>query len=132
MPVVSLVGYTNVGKSSLMNALCGPSVAEADYALCHPRPHQPVSSSCPAAWPCCWWTRSVSCPACPTIWWDAFKSTLEEAAWSDVIIRVADAGDEQREEQLAVTDEVLDGLDCTDIPRLTVYNQVRQAQHPVL
>ena len=30
MPVVSLVGYTNVGKSSLMNALCGPSVAEAD------------------------------------------------------------------------------------------------------
>ena len=54
---------------------------------------------------------------------EAFKSTLEEAAWSDVIIRVADAGDEQREEQLAVTDEVLDGLDCTDIPRLTVYNK---------
>ncbi len=54
---------------------------------------------------------------------EAFKSTLEEAAWSDVIIRVADAGDEQREEQLAVTDEVLDGLDCADIPRLTVYNK---------
>ena len=35
----------------------------------------------------------------------------------------ADAGDEQREEQLAVTDEVLDGLDCADIPRLTVYNK---------
>ena len=54
---------------------------------------------------------------------EAFKSTLEEAAWSDVIIRVADAGDEQREEQLTVTDEVLDGLDCADIPRLTVYNK---------
>ena len=54
---------------------------------------------------------------------EAFKSTLEEAAWSDVIIRVADAGDEQREEQLSVTDEVLDGLDCADIPRLTVYNK---------
>ena len=54
---------------------------------------------------------------------EAFKSTLEEAAWSDVIVRVADAGDEQREEQLAVTDEVLDGLDCADIPRLTVYNK---------
>ena len=40
-----------------------------------------------------------------------------------MIIRVADAGDEQREEQLAVTDEVLDGLDCADIPRLTVYNK---------
>ena len=34
-----------------------------------------------------------------------------------------EAGDEQREEQLAVTDEVLDGLDCADIPRLTVYNK---------
>ena len=54
---------------------------------------------------------------------EAFKSTLEEAAWSDVIVRVADAGDAQREEQLAVTDEVLDGLDCADIPRLTVYNK---------
>ena len=54
---------------------------------------------------------------------EAFQSTLEEAAWSDVIVRVADAGDEQREEQLAVTDEVLDGLDCADIPRLTVYNK---------
>ena len=54
---------------------------------------------------------------------EAFKSTLEEAAWSDVIVRVADAGDDQREEQLAVTDEVLDGLDCADIPRLTVYNK---------
>ena len=54
---------------------------------------------------------------------EAFKSTLEEAAWSDVIVRVADAGDDQREEQLAITDEVLDGLDCADIPRLTVYNK---------
>ena len=36
---------------------------------------------------------------------------------------MADAGDEQREEQLAVTDEVLDGLDCADIPRLTVYTK---------
>ena len=54
---------------------------------------------------------------------DRFQSALEEAAWSDVIVRVADAGDEQREEQLAVTDEVLDGLDCADIPRLTVYNK---------
>ena len=38
---------------------------------------------------------------------EAFRSTLEEAAWSDVIVRVADACDDQREEQLAVTDQVL-------------------------
>ena len=54
---------------------------------------------------------------------EAFKSTLEEAAWSDVIVQVADASDPQREEQLAVTAQVLDSLDCADIPRLTVYNK---------
>ena len=53
---------------------------------------------------------------------EAFKSTLEEATWSDVIIRVADAGDEQREEQLSVTERCLTAGLC-DIPRLTVYNK---------
>ena len=41
MPVVSLVGYTNVGKSSLMNALCGPQRGRGRYAVCHTGPHQP-------------------------------------------------------------------------------------------
>ena len=54
---------------------------------------------------------------------EAFRSPLEGAAWSDVIVRVAGAGDGKREEQRAVTDGVLDGLDCADIPRLTVYNK---------
>ena len=53
----------------------------------------------------------------------AFQRRLEEAAYADVIVKVADATDPHREEQLAVTDEVLDGLDCADIPRLTVYNK---------
>ena len=47
---------------------------------------------------------------------EAFKSTLEEAAFADVIIKVADAGDAQAAEQLAVTDEVLGSLDCESIP----------------
>ncbi len=55
---------------------------------------------------------------------EAFKSTLEEAAWSDVIVRVQTPGDsEAARSSCAVTDEVLDGLDCADIPRLTVYNK---------
>ena len=44
-----------------------------------------------------------------------------------MIVRVADACDDQREEQLAVTDQVLDSLDCADIPRLTVYNKCDKA-----
>ena len=122
MPVVSLVGYTNVGKSSLMNALCGPSVAEADmlFATLDPTSRKLILPSGMAVL----LVDTVGFVSrLPHNLVEAFKSTLEEAAWSDVIIRVADAGDEQREEQLAVTDEVLDGLDCTDIPRLTVYNK---------
>ena len=122
MPVVSLVGYTNVGKSSLMNALCGPSVAEADmlFATLDPTSRKLVLPSGMAVL----LVDTVGFVSrLPHNLVEAFKSTLEEAAWSDVIIRVADAGDEQREEQLAVTDEVLDGLDCADIPRLTVYNK---------
>ena len=119
---VALVGYTNVGKSSLMNALCGPSVAEADmlFATLDPTSRKLILPSGMAVL----LVDTVGFVSrLPHNLVEAFKSTLEEAAWSDVIIRVADAGDEQREEQLAVTDEVLDGLDCADIPRLTVYNK---------
>ena len=119
---IALVGYTNVGKSSLMNALCGPSVAEADmlFATLDPTSRKLILPSGMAVL----LVDTVGFVSrLPHNLVEAFKSTLEEAAWSDVIVRVADAGDDQREEQLAVTDEVLDGLDCADIPRLTVYNK---------
>ena len=122
MPVVSLVGYTNVGKSSLMNALCGPSVAEADmlFATLDPTSRKLVLPSGMAVL----LVDTVGFVSrLPHNLVEAFKSTLEEAAWSDVIVRVADAADPLREEQLDVTDEVLDSLDCADIPRLTVYNK---------
>ena len=122
MPVVSLVGYTNVGKSSLMNALCGPSVAEADmlFATLDPTSRKLVLPSGMAVL----LVDTVGFVSrLPHNLVEAFKSTLEEAAWSDVIVRVADAADPLREEQLDVTDQVLDSLDCADIPRLTVYNK---------
>ena len=43
-----------------------------------------------------------------------------------MIVKVADAADGERETQLEVTDQVLAGLGCTDLPQLTVYNKVRQ------
>ena len=122
MPVVSLVGYTNVGKSSLMNALCGPSVAEADmlFATLDPTSRKLVLPSGMAVL----LVDTVGFVSrLPHNLVEAFKSTLEEAAWSDVIVQVADAADPLREEQLAVTQEVLDSLDCDYIPRLTVYNK---------
>ena len=81
MPVVSLVGYTNVGKSSLMNALCGPSVAEADMLFATLWTPPAANSFCPAGWRCCWWIRWFCLPAAPITWWKLSAPPLEEAAW---------------------------------------------------
>lgn len=126
MPVVSLVGYTNVGKSSLMNALCGAQVLEANmlFATLDPTSRKLVLPSGLAVL----LVDTVGFVSrLPHHLVEAFKSTLEEAAFSDVIVRVADAGDDQRDEQLNVTDEVLHSLDCDDIPHLTVYNKCDMA-----
>ena len=119
---VAVIGRPNVGKSSLLNALCGEQIFEADmlFATLDPTARKLVL---PSGLQIILVDTVGFVSRLPHNLVEAFKSTLEEAAWSDVIVRVADAGDEQREEQLAVTDEVLDGLDCADIPRLTVYNK---------
>ena len=126
VPVVALVGYTNVGKSSLMNALCGAEIFEADmlFATLDPTARKLMLPS------------GLTVVLVDTVGFvsrlphhlvDAFKSTLEEAAFADVLVRVADASDPAAPEQLAVTDQVLDELGCGGIPRLTVYNKCDKA-----
>ena len=122
VPVVAMVGYTNVGKSSLTNALCGAEIFEADmlFATLDPTARRLTLPS------------GLNVVLVDTVGFvsrlphhlvEAFKSTLEEAAYADVLIRVADASDPAAAEQLAVTDPVLDELGCGEIPRLTVYNK---------
>ena len=122
VPVVALVGYTNVGKSSLLNALCGEQIFEADmlFATLDPTARKLVL---PSGLQIILVDTVGFVSRLPHHLVEAFKSTLEEAAFADVIVKVADAGDTQAAEQLAVTDEVLGSLDCADIPQLVVYNK---------
>ena len=122
-PVVALVGYTNVGKSSLMNALCGEGqVAEADmlFATLDPTARK---LTLPSGLGVILVDTVGFVSRLPHHLVETFKSTLEEAAYADVIVKVADATDPHREEQLAVTDQVLGSLDCEEIPQLVVYNK---------
>ena len=122
VPVVALVGYTNVGKSSLMNALCGAEIFEADmlFATLDPTARK---LTLPSGLTVILVDTVGFVSRLPHHLVEAFKSTLEEAAYADVIIKVADAADGEAMAQLAVTDEVLDSLNCGDIPQLVVYNK---------
>ena len=126
VPVVALVGYTNVGKSSLLNALCGEQIFEADmlFATLDPTARKLVL---PSGLQIILVDTVGFVSRLPHHLVEAFKSTLEEAAFADVIVKVADAGDAQAAEQLAVTDEVLGSLDCEGIPQLVVYNKCDMA-----
>lgn len=122
VPVVALVGYTNVGKSSLLNRMCGAGVLEADmlFATLDPTARK---LTLPSGLQIILVDTVGFVSRLPHHLVEAFKSTLEEAAYADVIVKVADAGDDQAAEQLAVTDEVLSSLDCEGIPQLVVYNK---------
>ncbi len=131
VPVIALVGYTNVGKSSLLNRLCGAQVVEADmlFATLDPTARKLTLPS------------GLASVAVDTVGFvsrlphnlvQAFKSTLEEAAFADVILKVCDASDPEAASQLAVTDEVLQELGCGEIPQIVVYNKCDRVENAAL
>ena len=115
-------GQSGVGKSSLLNALCGEQIFEADMLFAT---LDPTARKCtlPSGLQVILVDTVGFVSRLPHDLVDAFKSTLEEAACSDIILKIADASDSEAAEQLSVTDEVLNDLGCGDIPQVTVYNK---------
>ena len=122
VPVAAIVGYTNAGKSTLLNALTGAGILAEDklFATLDPT------------------TRMLELPGTqkllltdtvgfirklPHHLIDAFRSTLEEAKYADFIIHVVDASNPQAAKQMHIVYETLHQLEVTDKKILTLFNK---------
>ena len=129
VPVVALVGYTNAGKSTLLNALSGAGVLAEDKLFAT---LDPV-------------IRTVKLPTggefllvdtvgfiskLPHTLVDAFQSTLEEALLADVLLIVSDGSSDELLHQHDVVLEVLASLGAADKPKIDVINKIDRMQTP--
>ena len=119
---MALVGYTNAGKSTLLNALTDASVLAEDmlFATLDPVVRQ---AELPNGTEVLISDTVGFINKLPHDLVEAFRSTLEEAANADIILHVVDRSSPYYESQMAVVEDVLSKLGALDIPRINVYNK---------
>ena len=126
LPSVAIAGYTNAGKSSLLNRLTGADVLVDDslFATLDPAVRK---ARTPQGLPITL-TDTVGFVAhLPHQLVDAFRSTLEEVAEADVILHVVDGSDTDPKAQLAAVREVLSDIGARSVPELVVINKADAA-----
>ena len=120
---VGIVGYTNAGKSTLLNTLVGSEVARAEdklFATLDPTSRMVKLGEGQTAIV----TDTVGfIHKLPHQLVDAFRATLEEVNRADVLLEVVDAADPHRVEHRATVQAVLEELGAGDKPRLVAYNK---------
>lgn len=129
IPTVSLVGYTNAGKSSLFNALTNASVYAADqlFATLDPTLRRiQLANIGPVVL-----ADTVGFIAhLPHRLVDAFKATLEETLRAHLLLHVVDAADTERERNMYEVQEVLSEIGADKIPCLQVFNKLDLLEQP--
>lgn len=131
VPVVAIVGYTNAGKSTLLNTLTNAGVLEEDQLFATLDPT----------------TRNLKLPSgqeilltdtvgfirkLPHHLIDAFRSTLEEAKYADIILHVVDASNPQMDDQMFVVYETLQRLGVMNKPVITAFNKMDRVGESIL
>jgi GTPase len=125
LPRVALAGYTNAGKSTLLNALTGSEEVGVGDRLFHTL--DPTTRSVPLSGRDFLFTDTVGfIEKLPHQLVEAFKATLEETVLADLILQVVDAAapEERRKADLEAVDAVLEEIGAGDKPRLLVLNKV--------
>jgi GTP-binding protein HflX len=120
---VSLVGYTNAGKSTLFNALTRAGAYAADQLFAT------LDTTTRRVWVEGAGQITLSDTVgfirdLPLTLIAAFRATLEEAIHADLLLHVVDASSPQRDEQIAEVNKVLVDIGAADIPRILVYNKI--------
>ena len=120
---VSLVGYTNAGKSTLFNRLTRANSYAADQLF----------ATLDTTSRRCWITDEVSVVASDTVGFirglphqlvEAFKSTLDETVHADLLLHVVDASSPVREDQITEVNAVLEEIHADEAPTILVYNKI--------
>ncbi len=126
-PCVALVGYTNAGKSTLMNTLTHAGVLVEDklFATLDPTSRR---LDLPGGQPVMLIDTVGFINKLPHQLVDAFKSTLEEVRTADLLVHIVDATHSRWAEQQGVVEKVLEELGADDKPMLTVFNKLDRFQ----
>jgi len=129
IPSVSLVGYTNAGKSTLFNALTHASAYTADQLFATLDPtlrklnlddNQSVILADTVGF-----VRHL-----PHDLIAAFRATLVETREADLILHVVDCADENRQEKIEAVNRVLEEVGASEVPQLMIYNKIDLPQYP--
>ncbi|HEX7044476.1 MAG TPA: ribosome rescue GTPase HflX [Burkholderiales bacterium] len=123
IPTVSMVGYTNAGKSSLFNRLTNAGVYAADqlFATLDPtmrRLELPGNAAVILA------DTVGFISKLPHSLVEAFKSTLEEVAQADLLLHVVDSHNPDSREHIEQVNRVLEEIGAQDVPQILVYNKI--------